>query len=204
MARTGRIENKVLLQAGLELMQKNGKRLSKMPSKGRSMLYKMPNSETVRVRTCNDHILIAVAESPAKDAQLNIEGTDWLLIVMPEVERTKGNIIGYLVPTVAAVKAVRQEHAAWLATNPNTKGRNTTWNLWFGHDGAGKANNYAVKWAKYRLDGAVYTRDLEDEEITPSSDAGNIRAEVEAARQRIANAAGIPLHAVKISIDFAA
>src|SRR5271166_6556214 len=126
MPKTPRIDNNALLEAGLELMKRNGKSLSKQPSFGRKMLYSLPNGETVRVRTCNDHILIVVADSPALDAKLNIEETDWLLIVMPEIERTPGKVIAYLVPTAVAVEASRQTHSEWLATNPNTKGNNTT------------------------------------------------------------------------------
>ena len=91
MAKTNRIENDTLLKAGLELMQASGKPLTKLASKGRAMLYQLPSGETVRARTSNDHILIVVAEKPTRDARLNIEGTDWLLIVMPEIERSHGD-----------------------------------------------------------------------------------------------------------------
>src|ERR1700761_2584655 len=79
-----RIESGTLVEAGLAAMARAGKPLSKLPSKGRAMLYAMPNGESVRMRTCNDHLLIIVADRPSADAKLNIEGTDWLLLVMPE------------------------------------------------------------------------------------------------------------------------
>ncbi len=85
-----------------------GRPLTKLPSRGRTMFYKLPNCETVPARSCNDHILISVAVEPTADAPLNIEGTDWLSIVMPEVERTDGRIIGYLVPTEEAAEKARQ------------------------------------------------------------------------------------------------
>jgi len=204
MEKSQKIDNDVLLKAALELMQQNEKPLTKQPSKGRAMLYKMPNGETVRARTCNDHVLIAVAESTSENAKLNIEGTHWLLIVMPEVERTNGNIIGYLIPTDKAVDEVRQTHQDWLATNPNTKGGNTTWNIWFKSDGPDKANNYANKWKEYRLEGKVSSLDYINNQ-NPQSHAGQpgkIKAEVEAARLRIAQVAGVSPEAVKISIDF--
>lgn len=202
MAKADRIDNDVLLQAGLDLMRLNGMPLTKIPSKGRSMLYKLPSGETVRARTCNDHILIAVANKPSADARLNIEGTDWLFIVMPEIERTEGKIIGYLIPEAEAVKEVRATHQAWLATKPKTNGGNTTWNLWFDHNGSGKADNYAEKWAKYRLEGDVSTLEISSEQSAPIGEAANIKTEIAAARQRIASAAGVSLESVKISIDF--
>ena len=79
----------------------------------------------------HDHILVVVADKPTIDASLNIQGTDWLLIVMPEIERAEGKVIAYLVPTEEAEAAVRKSHEEWLSSNPNTKGRNTTWNLRF-------------------------------------------------------------------------
>ncbi len=204
MANTPRIDNEVLLQAGLELMRRTGKPLAKLPSKGRSMLFGLSNGETVRARTCNDHILIVVADDPAEDSRLNIEGTDWLLIVMPEVERTDGRVLGYLVPTKEAVEEARRTHRSWLATNPNTKGGNTTWNLWFDKGGPEKANNYGDKWAKYRLEGDVSTLDVATHQVSPAGEATDIKAAVEAARQRIAAVAGVSPHAVRISIDFGA
>ncbi len=203
MARAERIDNVVLLQAGLELMRQNGKPLTKLPSKGRAMLFKLEDGQSVRARTCNDHILIAVADRPTEDAKLNIEGTDWLLIVMPEVERTHGNVLGYLVPTEEAVEEVRRTHREWLATNPATKGGNTTWNLWFDHEGSGKANDYAEKWAQYRLEGMIVTSEEAGNQTAPAGEAGeNLRAEVRAAQESIARAAGVPPEAVRISIDF--
>src|SRR5258707_6067690 len=142
MPKSPRIDNDALLTAGLELMRQDGKPLSKLQSPGRSMLYALSSGETVRVRTCNDHILIVLADRPDDDAKLNIEGTDWLLLVMPEIERTPGSVIAYLVPTKVAVEAARCTHREWLATKPNTKGGNTTWNLWFDPDWPAKANDF--------------------------------------------------------------
>lgn len=195
-----KVSNSVLVQAGLKIMANNGMPLVKLPSKGRAMLYKRDNGETVRVRTCNDHILIAVADSPELNAKLNIEGTDWLLIVMPEEPRTPGNVLAYLVPTRIAVQEVRDSHRRWLESNPKTKGENTTWNLWFAEDGPEKACGYAKKWEQYCLKGdasALLTVPPKEK-----NNASSVRAEVEAARNRIAKVAGVPPEAVRISIDF--
>src|SRR5260370_31256319 len=120
MPKTPRVDNESLLAIGLDMMRQEGKALAKLQSSGRSMLYALPNGETVRVRTCNDHILIVLADRPDDSAKLNIEGTDWLLIVMPEIERTPGRVIAYLVPTTGAVVAARRTHQDWLSTQPNT------------------------------------------------------------------------------------
>lgn len=200
MPKSPRVDNNALLTEGLELMRANGKPLTKLPRFGRAMRYSLPNGETVRVRTCNDHILIVVADRPSSEANLNIEGTDWLLVVMPEIERTPGKVVAYLVPTHVAVDAARTTHKAWLDTNPNTAGSNTTWNLWFSEYGPAKANNFATKWSQYRLTGegeATYATVPDD-----ISQTGSVKAEVEAARQRISKAAGVSPAAVKITIEF--
>jgi hypothetical protein len=193
-----RIESGTLVEAGLAAMSRAGKPLTKLPSKGRAMLYALPNGETVRMRTCNDHLLIVVADNPSAEAKLNIEGTDWLLLVMPEIERTAGKTVAYLLPVSEVEGEARRTHREWLATEPNTKGQNTTWNLWFRKDAPGKANDYATKWARYKLDGTVDVA----ERPTPTETGGNVKSEVEAARKRIAAAAGVPVESVKITINF--
>ena len=195
-----KVESSSLVEAGLAAMQAAGKPLAKKLSKGRAMLYSMPNGETVRVRTCNDHLLIVVGDRPTSDAKLNIEGTDWILMVMPEIERTPGNVVCYLLPTAEVEAEARRTHQEWLDGNPKTGGDNKTWNLWFRADGPGKASDYARKWQQYKLKSAPAV------EQAPRSDArngtGNVKAEVESARKRIAEAAGVPVEAIKITINF--
>ena len=193
-----RIESATLVEAGLAAMSRAGKPLTKRPSKGRAMIYALPNDETVRMRTCNDHVLIIVADRPSAEAKLNVEGTDWLLLVMPEIERTAGKTVAYLLPVAEVEGEARRTHREWLGTAPNTKGQNTTWNLWFRKDAPGKANDYATKWAKYKLDSSVDVA----ERSAPAESGGNVKTEVEAARKRIAAAAGVPVEAVKITINF--
>lgn len=195
-----RIDSEILVESGLAAMKRAGKPLSRLPSKGRAMLYEMANHETVRMRTCNDHVLIVVGETSALDAKLNIEGTDWLLLVMPEVERTPGNTLCYLLPTKEVEAEARRTHNDWLAGNPNTKGDNKTWNLWFKKDAPTKANDYGTKWSKYRLDvSVVATQPI----VTANGGRRvDIKSEVEDARRRIAQAAGVPVEAVKITINF--
>ena len=192
----GRIPNEELLKVGLSLMKRANRPLERLKTNTRSMQYTLPNGETVRVRTCNDHVLVALAASARKGAALNIEGTDHLLIVMPEIPRTAGSVIAYLVPTEVAVDAVRTTHADWLASNPNTKGENRTWNIWF--DEASKAGGFAEKWAKYRLPGSASTLRSTPSPTAASATLGDVIA---AAKQQIAAAAGVPIDAVKITVE---
>jgi hypothetical protein len=194
-----RVESSTLVEAGLAAMRQSGRPLSKLPSKGRAMLYALPNGETVRMRTCNDHVLIVVADRPSIDAKLNIEGTDWLLVVMPEVERTPGGVVVYLIPTAEAEREARRAHQAWLGGGPNTQGANRTWALWFRNEGPATSNDCSTLWADYRINQKVDTRPLL--RAVPSS-GGNVRTEVETARRRIAEVAGVPVDAVRITINF--
>lgn len=207
MPRGPRVDKALLLEAGVRLMAENGKPLTKLPSKGTAKLYSMATGETVRARTCNDHILIAVADEPSEGARLNVEGTDWIMLAMPEVPRTPGAVRVYLLPTEVVVDEVRRTHAEWLASRPNTKGENTTWNLWFRDDGPEKASGYARKWERYRLPGEART-DSSTESRAGGDDGtagpSALREEISGARERIARLAGVPLNAVKVSIDFGA
>jgi hypothetical protein len=104
-----------------------------------------------------------------------------------------------LVPTEIVVEAARSSHLEWLRSNPDTNGKNRTWNLWFDDDGPAKANGFAEKWAKYRL-----TLNSKPPGASPGQNSlgnqklGDVIAE---AKRRIADAAGIPENSVKISID---
>lgn len=198
------LDNWKLLSAGLELMRQNGKPLSKLDGFGRSMRYALANGETVRVRTCNDHVLIVlkVGDGATGDEKLNIDETDWLLVVMPERPRTPGKVMAYLVPTAEAHKAAVNAHRKWLAMKPNTKGGNTTRNLWFEEDTTDTEwCGFHKKWSKYRLEGGGSATEVAG--LGEAPETGNvIKAEVEAARQRISKAAGVSLDAVKITIQF--
>ena len=167
MKNNNRIDHHILLNAGLTLMRQNKMLLTKVRGTGRARIYEFQNGETVRVRTCNVHKLVTHASSPdIESAKLNIEGTDYLLNVMPAIEWTDGEILAYLIPTEVAVKAVKESHRAWLQSNPKTKGNNTVWNLWFdtNYDGMEARNLkhlYAIKWRKYRLKGTVSSLKIE-------------------------------------------
>lgn len=195
-----RVDSSRLVEAGLTSMRRAGKPLTRLPSKGRAMIYALPNGETVRVRTCNDHVLIVVGETADLDTKLNVEGTDWLLMVMPEIERTPGDTLCYLLPAKEVEAEARRTHEEWLAGNPSTKGDNRTWNLWFGKNAPTKANDYATKWAKYRVETSIpATASVLTDEERPQ---GDVKSEVDEARRRIARAAGVPIEAVKITINF--
>jgi hypothetical protein len=214
MTKSPRVSNDALLAAGLDLMRQNGRPLTKVESFGRAMMYQLPDSKSVRVRTCNDHILIVLASKASKNAKLNIEGTDFLLIVMPEIERTPGKVKAYLVPTKDAVEASRKGQQVWLDSKPNTKGDNKTWNIWFRRDPNEPENiwnDYATKWAEYQLKGEAFTHSVNVDgtkavtavnSVTAIGTDGSFKAVVETARQMISKAAGVPLDAVKITVGF--
>ena len=182
------------------MMRHASKPLERAQSKGPAMIYRTPTGETVRLRTCNDHILIVVGDSPAEDARLNIEGTDLLLVVMPERPRTNGPAVVYLIPTEEAVKEARRTHSEWLKSSPNTRGQNNTWNLWF-DDGNAVAGGYARKWAKYKLPGTASTIAPEPPS-SPAGDGAKPRQVMDDCRNKVAEAFGVRPDQVKISIDF--
>ncbi len=195
-----RVPNESLLNAALALMKADGKPLERVQTGTRSMRYKLANGETVRVRTSNDHVLVVLADSPDPGASLNIEGTDYLLVAMPEVPRQGGAVIAYFIPTAVAVKEVRRSHEEWLATKPATRGNNRTWNIWF-DDGPNSWSGFATKWANYRVGGqANVSGGASVPRAVSANEARSLGAVIAQARSDIANAAGVPIDAVKISV----
>ena len=198
-----RVSNEALVAAGLELMRNAGQPLSRVETGSRAMKYVLTNGESVRMRTCNDHVLVVLADSPKPNAKLNIEGTDHLLIVMPRTPRTNGPVNAYFVPTSVVVDAARKAHADWLASKPSTKGNNRTWNLWFNDTYADFGGGFAKTWAKYRLSGESLTnRKGSERPERPERPDGNasLGAVIAAARKEIADAAGVSVDAVKITV----
>jgi hypothetical protein len=195
-----RVPNEALVHAGLELMKQCGMPLERVKSSGRSMIYQMGDGARVRVRTCNDHLLLVLADAADPEtAHLNVEGTDHVLIVMPERQRTPGPVVGYLVSASTVAAAARSAHKDWLATQPNTGGDNRTWTLWFNKDGPSKSNNFAEKWQQYRLRGSASAGSSVLPLGSPSS--AKLGDVIALARIQIAEAAGVPADRVKITID---
>ena len=83
MKQRNQIDNNLLREAGVELMKKNKMPLGNI-TRGNSMIGLTPCNKSVRIRTCNNHRLIITANQPDPNASLDIEGTYWLLMVMPE------------------------------------------------------------------------------------------------------------------------
>ncbi len=208
-----KIPSSTLRDCALEQMKKNGTPLKAVHSGSRAMLYEMPDGRSVRIRTSNDPILVVAAESSEMDARLNIEGTDLLLITMPEKPRTPGPVKSFLVPADIAVNAVRDSHKKWLSTNPNTKGDNRTWNLWFDNTGR-PSGGYAEKWSTYLLSESADS--LSEETLTDTLAPSTLsipgatpRKEtvadvIEGARQKISNLTGMPLDSIQIDIKLGA
>jgi hypothetical protein len=203
MKKFEKVPEDALMNAGLELMRQKGQPLTRTPTKGRAKIYVTAKGETVRVRTCNDHLLVVLADKDAEDAKLNVEGTDYVLIVMPESARTHGQVMAFLVPAKVVEDAARTTHREWLASGPNTNGDNRTWNLWFDDKGPEKANGFARKWAKYRLSGSAVTFSAGVTAPLTFSGGAKLGDVIANARRQIAEVAGVPPEAVRISVDLA-
>ena len=123
---------------------------------------------------------------------------------MPEVPRSRGPVMAFLIPASVAVEAVRSAHRDWLNSNPSTKGENRTWNIWFDDDGPSKSNGFARKWAEYRLTGSATTKKLEDiPSVSQAGGTASLGDVIAEAKRNIARAAGVPEAAVKITLDLA-
>jgi hypothetical protein len=173
------------------------------------MIYVMQNRQTVRVRTSNDPILVVVADHDGEGAKLNVEGTDHILFIMPRKARTHGPVDAYFLPSDVVATSSREAHREWLANQPNTKGDNRTWNLRFLEKPSRKNSasyGFARKWAAYRLPGEASTlaEPITPPEAPPEPTSGlKLGDVIAAAKRQIAEVAGVPPDAVRISVDLA-
>ncbi|MEJ8835583.1 hypothetical protein [Ramlibacter sp. AN1133] len=196
-----RVPNDKLVEAALAMTAAVGKPLTRLQTGTRAMKYSMADGKTVRIRTCNDHVLVVLASSAEDDATLNIEGTDYLLVAMPEVPRRDGPVVAYFLPTSVAVADVRSAHTQWLQSGPATRGNNKTWNLWF-DDGPPGCSGFAERWAQYRL--PTFKTPAKRSDASVLGAGGKTLGDVIArARAEIAAAAGVPVEAVKITVALA-
>lgn len=203
MANRSLIPNGLLQDAALRLMKKEGKSLERLPKKGTAKLFKTPEGKTVRIRTCNDPILVTVAKHAGKGAKLSIEGTDYILIVMPEIKRTYGPVIAFLVPTDIAVKDVREAHGKWLDGDPSTSGKNTTWNIWFGKGGPPASSGFFKKWNQYKLKSKAIVSPSAGHDSSSATQSGKLSLGevIKQSKKQISKVAGVPASAIKIIVD---
>jgi hypothetical protein len=152
MRRQKGIPTIILRQHAIEAMEKFGRPIERCSGVGSKQLFEDPAGETVCLRTHNDRRLVVTTSSTEPNAKLDIEGTNYLLIAMPQSRREHGPTDVYLVPTPVAAQAIRKAHEAWLSTSPNTKGSNTTWKLEFDQTKYDWESNFAAKWLEYRID----------------------------------------------------
>lgn len=190
-----KIPNQKLLFASIERMAAFGNPMERVSTGTRAMKYLLKDGKTVRVRTCNDHVLVVLANVAEEQASLNIEGTDYLLIAMPATPRQPGPIIVYFLPTEIAVNDVRSAHRAWLKSGSIPKANNRTWNIWFDTGPAG-CSGFAERWAKYQLSDNTKL----EKSKTTGTQHKTLGAVIASARADIALAAGVPVEAVKITV----
>tara|TARA_B100001964_G_scaffold183839_1_gene203531 strand:+ start:484 stop:1110 length:627 start_codon:yes stop_codon:yes gene_type:complete len=205
--KTPRVASDILKDAALQQMAENGMELSKIATGSRAMIYAMPDHNTVRIRTTNDPVLVVVAESAGSNSKMNIEGTDFLLISMPEEPRSPGNILCYLVPTKIAVESIRDSFNKWLETNPNTNGDNKTRNIWFDSKGT-PWSGYHNKWEDYLLPTSLNVEKAQKQmEATSNGDSilqelKTVAEVVEFTTHEIARLSGISREKIRIDIKF--
>jgi len=80
----------VLTYGGVELMGQNEKRPSQNREPGALDDLRHVGQRTVRVRTCNDHVLIVVADSPKRDAKADYRRNGMALIVLCPLSTAAG------------------------------------------------------------------------------------------------------------------
>ncbi len=151
---TDKIPNSILKQCAIEMMATHEMPMEEVPTRGRSMIFSLRSGETVRLRTSNDPVLVVTIEPASDGPKMNIEGTDYLLFVMPEETRTWGAVKGYLVPTRKALKSVRETIERLFHDTDVWPSKPTALSVWFNETGRADGN-YDEKWSGYLIDQRV-------------------------------------------------
>jgi hypothetical protein len=181
----------MLRQLFRDLMSQTGRPLERLQGvSGRrgpvKEIYRMPNGQTVRLRTNRKRTLMTKADGPGSDDVLNFEGQqDFIGLVIPG---PRDSVECFLVPSDVAVEALRASHREWLSSHPGSTSDVRA--IHFDGDAEIAWEGFSEKWASYRLAAA-----------TPAT-RSNLEQVIADSRRAIAAAAGKPESAVSISIAF--
>ena len=198
-------------------MAKSERRFEPVPSSGRSMIYRTDNEMTLRLRTSNDHVLVIVANPQGDSWDLNIKGTDLVLVVMPTHPRSVGEVRGFLVPTDVLVDAVFDEYRSPLSMPPSSDATPYAVPLAFGAS-SDDGSSFATTWEKYLLEASVDAGDFISEpdkrptarpsprgrrkrfHQEPLSSDQSVADIISDAKRRIARITGVPVEAVSVEV----
>jgi hypothetical protein len=137
-------------------------------------------------------MVINLAADGTVDARLPFETEDFLGIAFL-AERTN-TVVGYLVPTAEASRAIRDSFREWLEADASHSRDNRVRTLYFDGNESRAHHGYDRKWSQYCL-GEVNL----DEMAPPPSGLDEVIAQ---AKRAIAAAARRPETAVRITIDY--
>lgn len=196
MKTPNRIPSETLEQAFVTLMDRAGKRVIKdnMRSVGQlgplPQVFQMPDGGTARLRTNNKRVVLAKVATGDIEARLPFESEDFLGIAIP-AERPNA-VVGYLVPSKVAARAMRDGHQEWLKDSSHSRENKHRALNFDGNEGSA-SYGYAKKWSEYCL-GEISFDDM------PAARA--LDQVIAEARRKIASSAGRPESAVMITIAY--
>ena len=195
MTTTSNLSNISMRQAFLNLMGQTGRPLERVvadqPTRGPAKeVYRVPDGKTVRLRTNNMPALMVKVDDGTVDVPLPFENEDFVGIAFPAEQQD--TVVGYLVPTAVATKAIRAMHRKWLADETRSRDNKTRVVRFDGNTDL-PWRGYAQRWAQYRI-GEI--------EIGKQPVSSALDLEIAASRKRIAALTGRPENAIKISIEF--
>lgn len=158
------------------------------------------NRKAVRLRTNKDGWLMSHAKSADAAADMTwVDETDFVGFIYPKPS-APSIAVGYLVPVAVANTAMRDSHAAWLASPP-TRGRdpnrtNTMRAICFEGDTEKPWYGFAQRWERYCI-GEI---DLEPVvEVSPKEPRPLIAESVARHKAQLAAETGYPESAIRIT-----
>lgn len=152
-------------------------------------IYRRNDGRTLRLRTSAKGSKFLMANmGPAEQDPMTFEQDDFLGLVF----RNGSKAVGYCIPSTVAAPDIR-------TATPLPFYRNDLNNFLWRFDVSAAGAGLAQKWAEYRL-GEIELDDTTGPPLRPGR--RDLNSEIADARRRIAQAAGRPENAVRITIEY--
>ena|SRR5688572_26210043 len=87
-----RFTTEALRSIGLAAMELSGRGLTRVAAERRGQLYTLSDGRRVRLRTNNDRRVIVTTDDTRSNAKLDLDGCDFVLLVVPEQRRKRGQV----------------------------------------------------------------------------------------------------------------
>lgn len=146
-----KMHTETLQSAGLKILASHNLKLVHDATK-RGKIFRTQDGRSVRVRTnIKRSIPCKSQDTNLRRGTLDIEGTEFICLIVPKSAGNAAEVEVYFMPTSIAVREVKEAHIKWLEYG-KSKGTNFTPALCLDRVPSGKEKNLNDLWSEYRFE----------------------------------------------------